>query len=150
MALNEVFGAHSPSSYHIQSPSHKLDFPHNDVPIFSKNFDSIANTSHSSKHTKANHHNTSFFEESFFDPISDLYLDGDGDGENWDFFEEFDDDIVATIAHDDDQFHAITPSNDNIKENLIECSKLSVKESFNWGNMAKEEPFQSREALVDA
>ncbi|KAM7465443.1 hypothetical protein LguiB_013005 [Lonicera macranthoides] len=197
MALNEVFGAHSPSSYHIQSPSHKLDFPHNDVPSFSKNFDSIANTSHSSKHSKANHHNTSFFEESFvpcsvslkkqnlktnanvmlhstsfytqhtsilphnsfkkksrfknqFDPISDLYLDGDGDGENWDFFEEFDDDIASTIAHDDDQFHAITPSNDNIKENLIECSKLSVKESFNWGNMAEEEPFQSREALVDA
>ncbi|KAM7528548.1 hypothetical protein LguiB_031958 [Lonicera macranthoides] len=56
MALNEVFGAHSPSSYHIQSPSHKLDSPHND---------SIASTSHSSKHAKANHHNTSSFEESF-------------------------------------------------------------------------------------
>ncbi|KAM7528562.1 hypothetical protein LguiB_031972 [Lonicera macranthoides] len=148
MALNEVFGAHSSSSYHIQSPSHKLDSPHND---------SIASTSHSSKHAKANHHNTSSFEESFvpcsvslkqqnlktnakamlhitsfytqhtstphnsfknksrfknqFDPISDLYWDGDGDGENWDFFEESDDDIAATIAHDDDQFHAATPSN---------------------------------------
>ncbi|KAM7522975.1 hypothetical protein LguiA_012881 [Lonicera macranthoides] len=119
MALNEVFGAHSPSSYHIQSPSHKLDSPHND---------SIASTSHSSKHAKANHHNTSSFEESFVPcsvslkqqnlktnakamlhitsfytqhtstphnsfknkskfknqivPISDLYWDGDGDGEN--------------------------------------------------------------------
>ncbi|KAM7522993.1 hypothetical protein LguiA_012895 [Lonicera macranthoides] len=40
-----------------------------------------------------------------------LYWDGDGDGENWDFFEESDDDIAATIAHDDDQFHAATPSN---------------------------------------
>ncbi|KAM7465439.1 hypothetical protein LguiB_013001 [Lonicera macranthoides] len=31
MALNEVFGTHSPSSYHIQSLSHKLDSPHNDI-----------------------------------------------------------------------------------------------------------------------
>ncbi|KAM7461438.1 hypothetical protein LguiA_029559 [Lonicera macranthoides] len=158
MALNEVFGAHSPSSYHIQSPSHKLDSLYNDVPILSKNFDSIANTSRSSKHAKANHHNTSSFEKSFVlcsvslkkQNLKTHAKDGDGDGENWDFFEESDDDITATIAHDDDQFHAVTPSNGNIKEDLIECSKLSVKESLNWGNMAEEEPFQSREALADA
>ncbi|KAM7481132.1 hypothetical protein LguiB_005715 [Lonicera macranthoides] len=30
MAPDEVFGAHSPTSYQIQSPSHKLASPHND------------------------------------------------------------------------------------------------------------------------
>ncbi|KAM7461415.1 hypothetical protein LguiA_029536 [Lonicera macranthoides] len=126
MALNEMFGTHSPSSYHIQSLSHKLDSPHNDVLILSKNSDSITITSHPSKHAKANHHNTSSFEESFV-PCS-VSLKKQNLKTN---AKESDDDIAATVAYDDDQFHTATPSNGNIKEDLIECPKLNVKESLN-------------------
>ncbi|KAM7486040.1 hypothetical protein LguiA_002049 [Lonicera macranthoides] len=55
MAFKEVFGAHSPTSYHIQNSAHKLDSPHKD--------DSNASTSHT--HVHANQHKTCSFAESF-------------------------------------------------------------------------------------
>ena len=118
---------HSKSVNHKQL-HHSCSFYKQTTPTPSTN--RSLSSSHNAFQTKNRFHNQ-------FEPLNDLTLEGDGDGENWNLFGCSDDDLDNSSSHHEGDYHIAVPT-------------LNTKEALDWDTMAEDDPLPSWEARADA